>query len=82
MNEKRKRGQYGSRDPWRDFSVMLNGYAKYTGVSIGRAIGACENTGRNRLNNPETFTIGELKKLCKVYGITQEEIYSTIKIGI
>lgn len=80
--DKRKRGQYGSRDPWLNLAVLLNGYAKCTGVSIGRAIGACENTGRNRINKPETFTIGEMKKLCKVYGITQEEVFRIVKIGV
>lgn len=82
MNEKRKRGQYGNRDPWRNLAVLLNGSAKYTGISIGRALGASNSTGWRRLNNPETLTLGELKKLCKVYDITQEEIYSILKIGI
>lgn len=83
MTDKRKRGQYGRKvDPWLNLTVMLNGYAKYTGISIGRALGVCENTGRARLSKPETLTIGELKRLCKTYDISQDEILGAIKIGV
>lgn len=81
--EKRRRGQYGKRtDPWLNLSVLLNGYARCTGISIGRALNVCENTGRARLNKPETITIGELKRLCKVYDIPQNEIERVLKIGV
>ena len=79
----RKRGQYGARkDDWLDLSILLVGYSKLSGVSVGRALGVSENTGRARLNKPETLTIGELRRLCKAYDIPQNEIERVLKIGV
>lgn len=82
MAEKRKRGQYGSRDPWLDLSIMLNGFSKTTGISIGKAIGSSDNTGRSRVSKPETITLGELKTMCRVYGIEKDALFRVLKIGV
>lgn len=80
--DKRKRGRYGSPDPYLNLTVELVGRSKMTGVSIGKALGTCENTGRARLAKPETITLAEMKKLCRAFDITQEEFVRLIKIGV
>lgn len=82
MTEKRKRGQYGSRDPWLDLTILLAGCSKMTGIPICRVLDCSYNTANARLNKPENFTLGELKKLCKAYGIEKDALFSTLKIGV
>lgn len=83
--EKRKRGQYGkpkTRDPFFGLLAVINESARQTGISVGKAMGACYNTGVNRMNNPENLTLGELKKICKTYEISHEEFCKLVKIGV
>ena len=83
MNDKRKRGQYGVRSsPYDNLIEKLIGKAGRTGVSLGKAMGACYNTGINRIKKPEDLTLGELRKICKAYDISHDEFCSLVKIGV
>lgn len=83
MAEKRKRGQYGARSsPYDNLVEKFIGRAGRTGVSIGKAMGACYNTGVNRMKNPEDLTLGELRRLCKTYDISHDEFCSLVRIGV
>ena len=83
--EKRKRGQYGkpkTRDPFFSLCAVINESARQTGISVGKAMGTCYNTGVSRMNNPENLTLGELKNICKAYNISHEELCGLVKIGV
>lgn len=58
------------------------GRSKLSGISMGKALGTCENTGRARLNKPETITLGELMRLCKAYDISQDKLFELLKLGV
>ena len=47
---------------------------------IGEAIGASRQTASRKVKNPDLFTIGELKNICRKLHIPMDEIRETIKL--
>lgn len=59
--------------PFAKLSRLLKGY-DLCGKDIAEMLGCSAPTGRNRLDNPENFTLGELYTICRKSGIPAEEI--------
>lgn len=46
---------------------------KYDAEAVSSITRVCMGTAYNKLNNPETFTLGELRRLRKALGIKSED---------
>lgn len=51
---------------------------KATGRSLGAAIGCSHTTACKKLEHPEKFTLGDLEKAARHYGIPFEKVRSAI----
>lgn len=56
---------------------LLKGYAKAS--EIGEALGKSYQTAKERLDNPQDLTLGELRTLSMRLHIPKEEIMNVIK---
>lgn len=45
-----------------------------------RVIGVSQSTNYNRLHNPQSYTLGELRAICKRFKLTKEQIVELIGV--
>ena len=74
---------YLTKNDKRDFQLVKNirGRAKAYGLNmsdVAEHLGICSKTFYNRLNNPEDFTLGNLRDLAKILKISAEELQEAI----
>lgn len=63
--------------PFAAVARLIRGYA--TPPTIAEKISSSPQTVRRRLDNPETLTIGELRKIAMALQIPKEEMLGAIK---
>ena len=51
---------------------------RFNAKSLSQALGVAWDTGKKRINQPDTITVGEIKKLIK-YGVSLQQIVEAIK---
>ena len=64
--------------PYEEFKRLLKGYGM-TGSRLARVIGKCESTARDRLHNPGSFTLNELRMLNQTGHIPADELKGALK---
>ena len=70
--------------PFRKVASVIKDYADECGIKItdvALRLGMCSATLYNKLNNPENFTLQELKRVCIVVNAPLEEVMEFAKKG-
>lgn len=57
---------------------LIKGYA--TPPKVAEMLNCSPNTARNRLNAPETFTLGELNMICRQAHIPWEDMREAVQV--
>lgn len=58
--------------------ILVNGYLALNRKQLADVLGCSYNTARNRLNDPSTFTLGELRLMARALGIPIEEVRAAL----
>lgn len=58
--------------------ILVNGYLALNRKQLADVLGCSYNTARNRLNDPATFTLGELRIITRSLCIPIEEVRAAL----
>ena len=49
-----------------------------TAARLSRTLRVCDNTARKKLQNPGLLTVDDLKRVCKTFGISYDDVREAI----
>ena len=66
--------------PFAEVARLIKGY-ELTSCKLAKILGCVDSTAWIKLNEPDRFTLGDLKLICISGGVPADEIKAAIKFG-